>query len=696
MNTTRKIVLSSSILCCVHQAIAVLNGTAIAHKYFGNDAPWYLDRIPFFEASDTNITDVYYYRWQIFRSHQRDLGSDGYITTEFIDDVSWETFPSASLDDATQFHLNEGRWCRDRSFRVDYAKFMYGPESDPRHFSENMAASVWNSYLVDGVQSDVTALLGSMQSLYNSWQNNSYDSSKGLFYIEPLADATEYTIASIDASCGVDGFTGGTSFRPSINTYQYGNARAIANIANLAGNSAVANDFNARASAIKSNVQNYLWNSTYQHFIDRHYTATDCVQYWEFIRGRELVGYLPWLHDLPDDNAVYAQAWKHLTDAAKLGGPYGLRTNEPSYEYYMVQYRYEGTNPECQWNGPAWPYQTSQVLAALANVLDHYPTTSAQNLITAQDYMRLLNRYANLHYNKKRGGGLNIEEDYDSATGAPIVGLDRSSHYFHSSFVDLVISGLVGIRPRADDVLDINPLAVNLSYFRLQGVIYHGNEVAVQWDASGSRYGTKGLVVEVGGSVVAKSPTLKRVTVPITRKAPPQPIRHVTKSIQLQNKAYYADIPAYPVGSVSVSGADAFKVQDAIDGRIWFFAQPTNTYTISHGWQTPAGNGSTVWYMVDFGTATSLTSAEIAFFADPSVGVPTSYYIEANSTSGWQRVSNPVLPAIVANGITYASWSTVVTSQIRLVFTPPTGLPSRLVEWKLFSELVNGTVFAKG
>jgi hypothetical protein len=199
-------------------AQAALNRNALAQQYFGNDAPWYRERIPFFEASDKSITDVYYYRWQIFRAHQRDLGSDGYITTEFIDDVGWQFFPSAWLDDATQFHLNEARWCRDRRFGTDHAKFIYSRDFDVRHFSENMAASVWNSYLVDGVQGDVVALLGGMQKVYDAWQNDHFDTSKGLYYIEPLLDATEYTIGSIDASCGVDGFTGGVSFRPSINT----------------------------------------------------------------------------------------------------------------------------------------------------------------------------------------------------------------------------------------------------------------------------------------------------------------------------------------------------------------------------------------------------------------------------------------------------------------------------------------------
>jgi hypothetical protein len=62
-----------------------LDAQALAQKYFGNDAPWYQDRVPYFECSDSDIQDVYYYRWKIFRAHQRDLGERGYISTGMID-----------------------------------------------------------------------------------------------------------------------------------------------------------------------------------------------------------------------------------------------------------------------------------------------------------------------------------------------------------------------------------------------------------------------------------------------------------------------------------------------------------------------------------------------------------------------------------------------------------------------------------
>jgi glycogen debranching enzyme len=119
------------------------------------------------------------------------------------------------------------------------------------------------------------------------------------------------------------------------------------------------------------------------------------VKYWSFILGRELAGYVPWKYNIPDNNSKNIVAWKHLLDTALLLGKYGLRTVEPSYRFYMKPYRYKaGETPECQWNGPSWPYQTAQVLSGMANVLNNY----SQNVIRTSDYIKVLHIYAQQHY----------------------------------------------------------------------------------------------------------------------------------------------------------------------------------------------------------------------------------------------------------------------------------------------------------
>jgi hypothetical protein len=677
MRSTELLGLASALL----PIAAALDAEALTTKYFGNDAPWYADRIPLFESSVSEIEEVYYYRWGLFRAHQRDLGADGFLSTEFINDVGWQVSPWAILINAANYHLREGRWSRDRRFKEDYADVLFGPNTNPHQFSEVMADGVWQGYLVDGVLEDAAARLEAMQSVYNSWNTTEniggYDTSKGLYYIQPLTDATEYTIASIDASGGIDGFTGGNAFRPSINSYQYANALAISNLAALTGDQALADEYRDRAETVKGLVQEHLWNSTFEHFIDRFYVDNEYVTYWDPIRGRELVGYVPWTHDLPDDDEIFAQAWKHIVDPEKLAGSHGLRTNEPSYEYYMRQYRYEGDHPECQWNGPAWPYQTTQALTALANLLDHYPTSAATGIVTKSDYVSIMLQYAQLHYNPSYDGILNLEEDYNADTGVPIVGLTRSPHYFHSGFIDQVITGFVGIRPSADDILEANPLIDDTAaFFRIERILYHGHDVTVQWDASGDRYGTQGLTIEIDGEVVAHSDTLTRQTIEISRDSPPEISRPIALSIQLG-----ADTE-YPVGSVSVADVDSASIHNVIDGRVWFYPEIVNW------WDTPAGDGSEIWYQIDFGASVEVSRAEIAFAAGDALGVdvPNEYRVQVELEGQWVDVNlgDEGYEDAVANGITDMQWESVETRLVRLVFTPKEGVKVRLVEFKIF------------
>lgn len=644
-----------------------LDAHAVTTARFGADATWYEDNIPLFESSDQRLDEIYYYRWSVFRAHQRDLGPRGYITTEFLDDVGWQRWPYASLNDATGFHIQEGRWLRDRRYAGDYIDFMYEGGGNDRHFAEAIADATWARYLVDGDQAAATRHLAAMKHIYALWDDH-YDFDKKLYWIEPLLDATEYTISSIDASGGKDGFTGGHAFRPSINSYMYANAKAISRLAALTGDTAAAADYEARAQSLKTEVQKSLWSADFAHFIDRYRVNNAHVKYWDPIRGRELVGYVPWTFGLPDDTPAFAQAWKHAVDPKELAAPFGLRTVEPSYEHYMRQYRYEGTAPECQWNGPVWPFQTTQVLTGLANLLNDYK----QEVVTRADYARLLAQYTALHY---QDGKPDLEEDYDPATGKPIVGLARSHHYNHSGFVDLVIAGLVGLRPRADDMLEVNPLAPSdpadphfLKYFRLQDVAYHGRLVTIAWDADGSRYGRQGLVVSVDGQEVAAGPALGKLTVPLAREAPAPIARQIDLAVNLVRSDY-------PRGAAS-SGADPKTVHQALDGRVWFFPEMAN------GWSPGAGIGK-AWFEVDFGKPTPVAAAELSFFADDKAfAAPARYRLEAWKDGRWVEVAKSGAPP--ANGVERTAWTSVTASKLRAVFNLAPGKDMRLVEMKVF------------
>lgn len=639
-----------------------LNEDTIGMRYFGNDKEWYLKNIPFFQCSDTLLQDVYYYRWKLYKAHLRNLGKKGFIVTEFLNAMSWDRKPYNSLNDATAYHIYEGRWLKDPRYMRDYINYMYKDGGNDRHFSEAIADAAYHYFLVNPDTGFIVSQLPFMIKIYNEWYDH-YDTAKGLYFIDPLLDATEYTIASIDASGGKDGFFGGTAFRPSINSYMYANAIAIKNIALLENDTAITDLFNGKALEIKNRLQKDLWNDSLQDFVDRYKVNNQYVRYWQFIRGRELVGYEPWAFDLPDDLPKFDKAWEHLMDTTAFMGKYGLRTDEPSYPYYMKQYRYDKATGlrECQWNGPSWPFQTCMVLRGMANLLNN----DHQHIISDNDYLFVLRQYARQHY---LHGQLDLVEDYDPDKGGTIVNIpQRSEHYNHSEFNDLIITGLCGLRVHAGNKLVVNPLiSVNdqdpgrIKYFCLQNVLYHGHDITILYDEDGKKYHQgKGLSVYVDNRRVVGPVSLRREVVNL----PPAIVHYpndssVDLAVNLLGKGFPVASASYTdsVGSLNV----------AIDGRIWYFTNVINR------WSCYGSGHKTDWFQIAFKRPEKINSIGLFFYGDSKkYAAPLSYVVEYWNGKKWQKMHRvrkiPAQPLDNTGNMVY--FDPVHTSKVRIYFT---------------------------
>jgi hypothetical protein len=136
-----------------------------------------------------------------------------------------------------------------------------------------------------------------------------------------------------------------------------------------------------------------------------------------------------------------------------------------------------------------------------------------QNVVTASDYFEALRTYARSH---RYRGKPYIGEYLDEIDGTWLrPDSDRSRYYNHSTFCDLVIAGLVGLVPRADDTVQVHPLLPDdaWDWFCLDGVPYHGYTLTVLWDRNGTKYGKgKGLHVFADGRSVATADELTSVT----------------------------------------------------------------------------------------------------------------------------------------------------------------------------------------
>jgi hypothetical protein len=432
----------------------------------------------------------------------------------------------------------------------------------------------------------------------------------------------------------------------------YGNAIAIARIAAMKGDVTTAQTYLRRAIELKRNVQESLWNNSLHHFTDRFKQNNQYVHYWDFIRGRELAGMIPWYFNLPDDDPVYNAAWKHVLDTNELLGKYGLRTQEPSYQYYFKQFVYYMGQRGSQWNGPSWPYQTSQVLTGMANFLNNYK----QDVVTKSDYVKLLRLFTQQHY--LPNGKIDLVENCDPNLGGPIVHYYWSNHYNHSSYNNLVITGLCGIRPSESDTLVINPLVDDsINYFCLDGVMYHGHELTVVYDKDGSKYKLgKGVTVFVDDkkTSVIKEQNKYRVVVgkPIVKHSTSQP----------ENYALNIWRKGYPKPSASVYTMPDSSMYQAIDGRIWYFPEITNR------WTTEGSMSSMDWYALDFGTTHEISSIKLYLYADEkSFVAPDTVAIEYQNGSEWVPVKVEQQPKkFIGNTVNTIAFDKITTNKIRI------------------------------
>jgi F5/8 type C domain len=273
-----------------------------------------------------------------------------------------------------------------------------------------------------------------------------------------------------------------------------------------------------------------------------------------------------------------------------------------------------------------------------------------------------------------------------------------SEHYNHSSFVDLVLTGLLGIRPQADDTLVLKPLVPDTwRYFAVQNLPYHGHLLSIVWDQDGTHYNAgSGLQVFQDGTRIYQSENLSGAPVLVAAAVKP------LEATRLQNMAANAWMTdqdwlkgwdnrnytaTFPTAFASYTKAtpngrrcrstdnprctDAFDTPlKAIDGFIRYDVTPDDR------WTNAGSPNATDSLGVDFGAPRDVTEVKIYTYDDgQDVRVPQQLEVQYLSGTTWTsvpgQIHTPALPA--ANDANEVTFPAVTASQIRVVFTPQAG-----------------------
>jgi len=472
---------------------------------------WLSKQIPRLDCPDKELEQTYYFRWWTFRKHIRQT-PNGQIITEFLPDVQWAGLYNG-ISCAAGHHLYEGRWLRDTRPLLEYLDYWYKGGGALHTYSNWVPAGIWKLSQTTGDFNKAVELLPEIVRAHEKWEENNAHPS-GLFWSDSNNDGMEFAIS-------------GPGLRTTLNCYTQASMRAISSIAGLAGDVELCDLYNEKANRLEVLINKRLWDAKSGFYrcipLDNR---TENVNNWTFDGMdknkvvRELWGYLPWYFSIADSDRDFA--WRELFTDDGFQGECSLSVAERRHPMYGIFYtgdelkawinsrddtghwEMDDRGHECLWNGPSWPYATSQALTALATYLQ----TSNSPSVTQHEYRKLLSQYAKSHRREREDGVVLpwIDEDQHPDTGDWIArtqlavwnngdwdpskgGVERGKDYNHSTFCDLVISGLFGIRPEAE-YIDIHPLFTdaNWDYACLDAIPCHGRLLTVMFDRDGTRY----------------------------------------------------------------------------------------------------------------------------------------------------------------------------------------------------------------
>jgi hypothetical protein len=187
-------------------------------------------------------------------------------------------------------------------------------------------------------------------------------------------------------------------------------------------------------------------------------------------------------------DAPYAAAWRSVVNPNELWTTWPVASASKQCPAYSQDEHFHGKKVgHCMWNGPTWPHANSFVLSAMAETLRTFP----QSPLSVSDLYALFRSYTMAQF---RDGDLTFPwtgEFYNGDTG---VWRTDQRDYNHSTYIDILIADIIGLRPRPDDAIELRPLIeAAMPAFLLDGVRYHDHDLTIAWDPPDSGVSPDGL-----------------------------------------------------------------------------------------------------------------------------------------------------------------------------------------------------------
>ncbi len=463
-------------------------------------ADWLQREIPVLECPDEVIERTYYFRFWTYRKHLK-WTPDGWVVTEFLPDVPWAGKYNV-INCPVGHQLAEGRWLRNAAdYLGDYIRFLLDTPSVYMSYSTWFLWGAKDFHDVTGALR-LPVFLRKAGAYYSLWEKK-HKTAGGLFRSVDDRDGMEYSAAGTVNGKALPGL------RPTLNSYMYGDAKALYDLSVLYGRPEAV--YAKKAENIRALMKRTLLRDGFYkayHPQDGNFTVKrpDLSTI-----PRELIGYIPWYFGINDGDPA---AFGLLEDSSVFSAPYGLTTAEQGAANFLRPYDHE-----CLWNGYVWPFATSQALTALLVAMQKNNGTRKKY---TPMFFRLLKNYAAMHRRTREDGREVMWIDEVHApfekvwTSREILknsgwptgkgGFERGKDYNHSTFCDLVIRALSGITFE-NGTPSFSPfIPPGWDRFCLDNLYIQGDKYRIKYDKTGTHYGKMGLFIYKNGVLLKNCP----------------------------------------------------------------------------------------------------------------------------------------------------------------------------------------------
>jgi hypothetical protein len=227
-----------------------------------------------------------------------------------------------------------------------------------------------------------------------------------------------------------------------------------------------------KASSLKQDILEKMWDEASQFFYDLHYETDEKA----FVKN--IVGFFPGWAELTDDR--FNGMIEHLFDENGFHTRCPFPTVSADCPAFSpgggwLGQLFEGRNG-CVWNGPTWPYSNGITLDALAR------ESKRRDHAFDKQFGHYLREYSFLHFMQRDLNQPGLVEQYNSVTGEP---LSDEQEYNHSYYIDLVVTHVAGLSIQPNGIV-LDPLDTGLDYFSLDRVKAAGVELRITYMKPGA------------------------------------------------------------------------------------------------------------------------------------------------------------------------------------------------------------------